>query len=95
MTTRCTWYELKWFQVLALSPTQASAACKALYMPEKWETKLDKAKWGGLKRTGKDRQVDMLCYLSELLDELLMNKMMVLSDSPGFEAPLGVLQAHK
>ena len=71
--------------MLALSPTQASAACKALFMDAAWETKLEKTKWGGPKKTGKERQVDMLCYLSELLDELLMNKMMVLSDSPGFE----------
>ena len=89
-TIRCTWNELTWFQVLALSPTQASAACKALFMDAAWETKLEKTKWGGPKKTGKERQVDMLCYLSELLDELLMDKMMVVSDSPGFEAPLGV-----
>ena len=37
---------------------------------------------GGAKRTGNERQVDMLCYLSEMLDELLMNKQMVVSDSP-------------
>ena len=83
------WESLRWYHSLALSSTQASAACAALYMQDKWEKKLNEAKWGG-KRTGKERQVDMLCYLSELLDELLMDKQMVVSDSPGFEAPLGV-----
>ena len=58
-------------------------------MDPKWDNKLSGAKWAG-KKKGKALEIDMLGYLSELLDELLMDKQMVLSDAPGFEGPLGV-----
>ncbi len=56
-TRRLKWTSMKWYQVLALTPAQATAACGALYMNEKWDSKLQK----------KTKREDMLGYLCELL----------------------------
>ena len=52
--------------------------------------KLDAANWGGKHKTYQARTNEMMAYLSELVDDLLMDPLHTWSsEAPGFESPLG------
>ena len=60
-----------------------------MYTTNEIRTWLDKAKWSGARTTGAVRQREMMGYLSELVDHLLMDRRDTYdSEAPGFESPL-------
>ena len=67
------------------------AAASVLHISEVVERKLKAAKFGGKKHDEKDREADMMAYLSKFVDDLLLDTRDTLhSHAPGFEGPLGV-----
>ena len=86
------WSTLSWYVSLGLGDAaQIEAACSIMTVSARVAKKLDQATWSGSKKTGKEREPEMLAYLSELCDDLLMNPLSTWSsEAPGFEGPLGV-----
>lgn len=88
---RTKWSRLSWHVSLGLDDTQTAAANSALWMSKDVAKQLRKAKWDGAKLTFEQREPRMMAYLSELVDDLLMDHTKTFtSEAPGFEGPLGV-----
>lgn len=74
-TWRYKWHQLEWFVSFCLpSADHQRAASSAMYLSKKVQAGMDRATWGGKTRTGAARSGEMVIYLSELIDELLMDR---------------------
>jgi hypothetical protein len=90
------WGCLQWYHSLALGPKAIAAAASCMYVSPAIHTKLEKAKWGGRDKTAAERACEMMAYLSELVDDLLMDsRETTTSMMPGFEGPLNVFGNKK
>ena len=88
---RCEWDRLEWCNSFALRQDDVAAAASAMFVSEKVKKKLEAAKFGGKNKKAIDREYEMMAYLSELVDDMLMDKRHTwCSEAPGFEGPLGV-----
>ena len=89
---RCRWVTLTWYVSLGLEDdAQVLAACSMMTISTRVHKKLDKATWSGANKSGKEREPEMMSYLAELCDDLLMAPSETWSsEAPGFEGPLGV-----
>ena len=86
------WDNLEWYTSLAFGEKQQlDAAVDLMDIQAIVKEKLEKAKWGGKGKAYDDRRSEMFAYLSELVDDLMMDKRQTRSShAPGFEGPLGV-----
>ena len=85
------WGDLGWYNSFALQVESLPIAASALYVSDRVKVKLENARFGGGKKTPRDREFEMMAYLSELVDDLLLDKRDTwCSQAPGFEGPLGV-----
>ena len=78
--------DLEWYLSLVFSSKAKNiAAAESMYISASVKQGLDAAKFGGKKKTVEDRGCEMVGYLSELVDELLMDTRVNVSDAPGFD----------
>ena len=84
-------HHLTWHPSFRLdSEAKVAAAVSAMHVSDFVRAGLSRSKWGGVRATLESRAGDMMAYLSELVDDLLMCKFDTEdSKAPGFEAPLG------
>lgn len=91
------WDRLEWYVSLGFEDAgQKTAAASAMFVSEAVCAKLKKAKWSGANKEYAAREEEMLAYLSELVDDLLMDSTKTTtSEAPGFEGPLDYYRKKK
>jgi hypothetical protein len=91
MSWRHKWGDLEWYYSLALNEQQKLQAASVMYVSPDVKSALTRAKWSGAKKKWEERAHEMMAYLSELIDDLLMDshETATSSEMPGFEGPLG------